>query len=274
MKYLRLPLLLLLLILHHVVWANSRTFKQAQVIAERQAELMGIRISQQARARSFDKVSSPVVSPDAMTSSGETAYYVFPYGEDKGYVIVSGDDKMPEIVAYSDTGTMDESHISEGCRDFLQAYKKVVEAISTGDAEALRLLSQKRGLMASSDYQQPKVSPLLSDIAWNQGTPYNNMCPYDENMQRRCLTGCVSTAMAQVLMYWKYPSALLADIPAYISSQKYSIPQIDKSEEYDWDNMLPTYRDDDSNYTQQQADAVAKLMMHCGAALKNLCLKR
>lgn len=267
MKFLRLQLFLLLLIVHHAVWANPRTFKQAQAIAERQAQLMGISISQQARARSFDKVSSPVVSPEAMTASGATAYYVFPYGEDKGYVIVSGEDQMPEIVAYSDKGTLDEDHISEGCRDFLQAYKKVVEAISNGDDKALRLLSQKRGLMASSDYQQPTVSPLLGDIAWDQGTPYNNMCPYDENMQRRCLTGCVSTALAQVMRYWKYPSALLADIPAYISSQKYSIPQIDKGEEYDWDNMLPTYRGDANNYTQQQADAVAKLMMHCGAAL-------
>lgn len=268
MKHLRLSLFLLLLIVNHAVWATPRTFKQAQDIAERQAKLMGISISQEARARSFNHASLPITYADATISTGTTAFYLFPYGENQGYTIISGDDQMPEIVAYSDKGTLDENHISEGCREFLQAYKQMVEAITRGDDNALKQLGKKRNLMASQDYQQPTVAPLLGDIAWNQGTPYNNMCPYDKDMQGRCVTGCVATAMAQVMMYWKYPEALVEDIPAYFSSKKYQIPEMKKGEKYDWDNMLPTYGYDESSYTQQQADAVAKLMLHCGAAMK------
>ena len=49
------------------------------------------------------------------------------------------------------------------------------------------------------------ISPLLGDIKWDQSTPYNNMCPkYDGT--NVAATGCVATAMAQVMMYWKYPN--------------------------------------------------------------------
>lgn len=267
MKHLRLQSLFLLLILHQLAWAGPRTFKQAQAIAERQAARMGVTISGQAKARSFG--SSPSVSADAMTSSGTAAYYVFPYGEDKGYAIVSGDDQMPELVAYSDKGTLDETHMPDGCRYFLQAYKAVADAVAKGDEKALRQMAQKRGLLASADYKQPMVEPLLGDIQWNQKEPYNLMCPYNAHYECHVATGCVATAMAEVMRYWKYPNELKADIPAYTSisgSEVYEIPQINKGETYDWDNMLPQYVS--GQYTDGQANAVAKLMYHCGAAVQ------
>ena len=276
MKRSRLFTMCLMLLGLQSAWAGPRSFRQAAAIAEKQAAKLGVTITQQAKARAFSDVSSAAArsssaaNSSAAASDGEAAaYYVFPYGDNQGFAIVSGDDQMPEIVAYSDKGTLDENNMSDGCREFLQAYKQMAEAVAQGDADALKLVAQKRALSASSSYKQPTVAPLLADISWDQNSPFNDQCPYDQESQKRCYTGCVATAMAQVMRYWKYPAQLVDDIPAYVSNEKYEISQINKGETYDWENMLPRY-DAASNITDQQRAAVAKLMYHCGAAVQML----
>lgn len=92
------------------------------------------------------------------------------------------------------------------------------------------------------------------------------MCPkYDDT--NLSATGCVATAMAQVMMYWKYPNELKADINEYkTSTHELTVAGETKGQKYDWDNMLPSYYK--GNYNQTQADAVAKLMLHCGKAVE------
>ena len=73
---------------------------------------------------------------------------------------------------------------------------------------------------------------LLGSIQWDQIIPYNQMCPM-YNSTDRSVTGCVATAMGQVMMYYQYPKTLQADIPAYVTRTKYlSIPQSNKGESY------------------------------------------
>lgn len=92
------------------------------------------------------------------------------------------------------------------------------------------------------------------------------MCPLYKGTNRS-VTGCVATAMAQVMMYYQYPKELKATIKAYTAkSYGIQIPEISSGATYDWDNMLPDYSK--SDYNSAQADAVAKLMYHCGAAVK------
>lgn len=256
MKHFRLLTIAVSLIMQQAAWAGPRTYQQAQAIAERQAAKLGITISQQGRARSLSTA----------------AYYVFPYGEDKGFAIVSGDDQMPEIIAYSDKGTFDEKNMPENCRSFLQAYKQMVEDAAKGDEYALKAMAQKRILKGTKDYQQPTISPLLGEIAWDFIKPFNNLCP------QKHYASSASVAMAQVMKYWEYPKELKEDIPAYTSytdqvpDEKYEIAQINKGESYDWDNMLPVYAPywEDPNYNDEQANAVAKLVAHCGAAVQTI----
>ena len=240
MKRSRLFTMCLMLLGFQSAWAGPRSFRQAAAIAEKQAAKLGVTITQQAKARAFSDVSSAAAksssaaNSSAAASDGEAAaYYVFPYGDNQGFAIVSGDDQMPEIVAYSDKGTLDENNMSDGCRAFLDAYKQMAEAVAQGDEEALSLVAQKRGFMAASEVKHPEVAPLLGDIQWNQLEPYNGMCPYNETKQQRCYTGCVATAIAQVFRYWKYPKELKEDIPEYESFQtatfeQYDIPKIEK----------------------------------------------
>lgn len=245
-----------------LAWAGPRSFQQAQAIAERQAALQGIIMDQQ----QVSKARKQYLLNGSSSSETATSYYIFDNGADKGFTIVSGDDELPEIVGYSAHGNSENLMKTEGCAAFLKAYQKFVAAFTQGDDKARKILAEQRALKADGRYQQPKIEPLLGVIAWNQETPYNKMCPKYEG-SKLSATGCVATAMAQVMMYYKYPKELKADIPAYTTAtNKLKVNAISKGEKYDWDNMLSTYTEGEYNTTQ--ADAVAKLMFHCGAAVQ------
>lgn len=259
MRSKHLHLLLLLLMMSLASFAGPRSFQQAKEIALRQAAQLGISMDETSSAKAKSKRVKSV--------SGEVpAYYVFPNGEGKGFTVVSGDDRLPEVVGYSDKGTYDEENLPSNYVGFMKAYEEMVGQLDNGDSRASASIAEAKALR-SSGYQQPTVAPLLGSIQWNQMTPYNNMCP-KYNGSDRSVTGCVATAMAQVMMYYQYPKTLQTDIPAYVSRTKHlSIPQINKGESYDWDNMLPQYASyEPLNYTDAQAAAVAKLLYHCGVA--------
>ena len=251
--------MLLLLMMSLASFAGPRSFQQAKEIALRQAAQLGISMDETSSAKAKSKRVKSV--------SGEVpAYYVFPNGEGKGFTVVSGDDRLPEVVGYSDKGTYDEENLPSNYVGFMKAYEEMVGQLDNGDSRASASIAEAKALR-SSGYQQPTVAPLLGSIQWNQMTPYNNMCP-KYNGSDRSVTGCVATAMAQVMMYYQYPKTLQTDIPAYVT-KKYGIAigRINKGEIYDWDNMLPQYASyEPLNYTDAQAAAVAKLLYHCGAA--------
>lgn len=259
MRSKHLHLLLLLLMMSLASFAGPRSFQQAKEIALRQAAQLGISMDEASSAKAKSKRVKSV--------SGEVpAYYVFPNGEGKGFTVVSGDDRLPEVVGYSDKGTYDEENLPSNYVGFMKAYEEMVGQLENGDSRASTSIAEAKALRGSG-YQQPTVAPLLGSIQWNQMIPYNKMCPM-YNSTDRSVTGCVATAMAQVMMYYQYPESLQADIPAYVSRTNHlSIPQINKGESYDWNNMLPQYASyEPLNYTDAQAAAVAKLLYHCGVA--------
>lgn len=252
-------LLLFLLLMAMPVLAENRSFRQAREIAERHAAKNGAHIGLQSVKR------AKVLNKQQSTTSSR-GYYVFPHDGNCGYTIVSGDDRMPEIVGYSTTDTYSEENMPDGMKHLMQAYEAMATALANGDTKVERCLAEKEALAADSTYRQPRVAPLLADIVWGQTEPYNNLCPmYDD--QRRTLNGCVPTAMAQLMMYYQYPQTLQSDIPAYqTQSYQLNMPSVSAGERYDWDNMLPQYSG--SAYTAAQANAVAKLMYHCGLSAK------
>ncbi len=267
MKNNRLLLFAGSLLIPMVVMAGPRSFQQAKAIAEKQAALLGVTIDQKAMTKARKQGSKGEIT------LSQQSYYVFPNANSKGFTIVSGDDRLPEIVGYSSQGSYDENNLPEGFVSFMEAYQNLYNKVNLGDAEALKNLAEIkawRNKKNASAASTSAVAPLLGDIAWDQTSPYNNMCPRYDSVHVAA-TGCVATAMAQVMAYYKYPKQLKADIPGYVNRWNgipMEIPTITREEGvYDWDNMLPKYNKE-ANATQQQKDAVAKLMYHCGAAVK------
>lgn len=257
-----LLLLSLMLLLSVSAIAGPRSYQQAKAIAQRQAAMLGIEMDAEVAASAK---AAPRMSVSSAVSPSATCYYVFANGEDKGFTIVSGDDRMPEVVGYSAQGTYDPDHLPANYVGFMKAYQETVEALLKGDAQVSGGLAEARQWRAERA-GTAAVAPLLGGIKWNQRAPYNNMCPLYEGTNRS-VTGCVATAMAQVMMYYQYPKKLKSTIESY-NTQTYGIqiPEISSGATYDWDNMLPDYSK--SDYNSAQADAVAKLMYHCGAAVK------
>ena len=267
MKNNRLLLFAGSLLIPMVVMAGPRSFQQAKAIAEKQAALLGVTIDQKAMTKARKQGSKGEIT------LSQQSYYVFPNANSKGFTIVSGDDRLPEIVGYSSQGSYDENNLPEGFISFMKAYQNLYNKVNLGDAEALKNLAEIkawRNKKNASAASTSAVAPLLGNIEWDQTSPYNNMCPRYDSVHVAA-TGCVATAMAQVMAYYKYPKQLKADIPGYVNRWNgipMEIPTITREEGvYDWDNMLPKYNKE-ANATQQQKDAVAKLMYHCGAAVQ------
>ena len=190
-----------------------------------------------------------------MNSTGdEAAYYVFNVGQDQGFVMVSGDDRTPAILGYAESGQYNQQQLPAN-----------VKAWFDGIAEQMAWLDRTEG-----KYERPRlklerdaVKPLLKST-WNQGAPYNNMCPIDPTTSERSVTGCVATALAQVINYHRYPRQTTAAIPAYTTSTlSISMPEIPVTT-IDWDHMLNSY---DGTTTTAQQNAVAQLMLLCGQAV-------
>lgn len=267
MKNNRLLLFAGSLLMPMVVMAGPRSFQQAKAIAEKQAALLGVTIDQKAMTKARKQ------GDKGEMNLSQQSYYVFPNANSKGFTIVSGDDRLPEIVGYSSQGSYDENNLPEGFISFMKAYQNLYNKVNLGDAEALKNLAEIkawRNKKNASAASTSAVAPLLGNIEWDQTSPYNNMCPKYDSVHVAA-TGCVATAMAQVMAYYKYPKQLKADIPGYVNRWNgipMEIPTITQEEGiYDWDNMLPKYNKE-ANATQQQKDAVAKLMYHCGAAVR------
>ena len=253
-------LLVLGLLTLQVSHAAPRTLQQAKAIAERQAKALGIVVDQQ--TVQYSKAAPGLFSD----LDAEEPYYVFNNGDNRGFTIVSGDDLLPEIVGYSDRGTFTSENMPVQLKDFLDGYKHMVADLLSGDSHAKSVVMERNNQLLTAPGSSPVHTPLLGTIVWDQGYPFNNLTPMKDG--EHCVTGCTATALAQIMAYYKYPSALLEDIPAYTTrTNGYEMPSISKGQTYDWDNILDMYKNS-SEYNDTQAFEVAKLMLHVGCALK------
>lgn len=193
--------------------------------------------------------------------SGE--YYAFNASAADGYVLVSGDDRMPAVIGYSDEGKFDADAIPDNMREWLETY-----------AEQVRYVQTHAGVRIQSSTDQTSIGnvyPLLGNIKWNQSAPYNNMCPTFSNngTTQRTVTGCVATAMAQVMYYHRWPETGTGSNTYTFNlnsdeQQPLTLSADFSQSRYDWANMLPNYT---GNETSTQNNAVAKLMSDCGVAM-------
>ncbi len=179
---------------------------------------------------------------------GANDYYVFNASDGSAFVIAAGDDRAEPVLAYGE-GTMNMADLPCNLQGMLSHYKEQIDWLLDHPGAEVQL-------SASSSQV---VYPLLHSH-WSQGVPYNNMCPYYKG--QRCVTGCVATAMAQVMYYWKYPNELPDLIGYSTMGGEIVLPDLPPVT-LDWDNMLDGYGYPHT-YTEEQGNAVAVLMRYCG----------
>lgn len=199
--------------------------------------------------------------------------YVFNVAKDEGFVIVSNDDRTEPILGYSDNGHFDPENMPENMRAWLQGYADQIAWLNEhGDEESAVATMPS---LTGTPVKQP-IAPLMTTL-WNQDTPYNDLCP-EYATGEKSATGCVATAMAQVMKYHEWPQAQTLAVPGYDKDYNNSpcIPVAAlPATVFDWSNMLEVYpyHYDSNNVkiadcTDAEATAVATLMRYCGQSLK------
>ncbi len=194
-------------------------------------------------------------SPRRGQTAEETAYYyVFNAADNGGFVIVSGDDRTAEVLGYAYEGTFDEAALPAHIKSFLQTYADEIQYLDDANITESQRAPHRE---ARQDYE--KIQPLMKS-RWDQGAPYNNLCPSG------CPTGCAATSTAQVMYHHKWPAMTTATIPSYrTSSNRFNLLSIPDSTVINWDDMCDTYSYGASSASRQ---AVAELMKYVGQAIK------
>ncbi len=252
------------------------TMMMADDVTPQQALEQASQFVKSRKARGGGPRLAPGTQPKLTLASRVSDLYVFNINGDAGYVIVSNDDVAVPILGYSDSGSFDPNNIPDNMRAWLQGY---ADEIAWAKKHAIKVVDETPHVLANAPRLtegtavKAAVAPLLK-TTWNQDAPYNNNTPYygEDNGYYvfsktyvegydHCATGCVATAMAQVMKYHEWPKSETPEIPNYTwANFGDDLDQLVPTT-FDWEHMKDSYTGSETDAT---ATAVATLMQYCG----------
>lgn len=195
-------------------------------------------------------------------TSNKQSFYVINDEEHNRFVIVSSDDRLYKILGYSDNGVFNGDSIPLGLTDVLVGYDQQYEYLLQNEAKIKMNARSKAGT---------KVEPFIK-TKWGQADPFNSLCPENPDIitkflldQKNCATGCVATAMAQVMNYYQYPNYGVGSSSYVTSSYGFALSMDFSSQSFDWQNMANSY---DVTASQLQKSAVAQLSYAAGMSVR------
>ena len=179
-------------------------------------------------ANPIDKAEARLVAQEFVGIDDATSddvpiapYYIFSRGAGKGFVIVSGDDSTPPILGYTDQGDFVLDELPEQLKAMLENWAVGIGKIQAapkrvGPKRSIseRLETARRGVESFKEKWQDV--PILCQTHWHQSSPYNDLCPVNEQ-GKRAVTGCVATAASQIIYYYRKdnPAELQHNTPTY-----------------------------------------------------------
>lgn len=202
------------------------------------------------------------------TASENPAFFVF-NTENQGFVIISGDDALSPVLAYSKDNPFDFSHMSSGLEALLGDYETAISYAVRKDLKATTTVKEEWANLLQGELKSAFAIDsvqAMTTTKWGYGSPYNNMCPADPKASvkngGRCPAGCAAVAMAQIMKFWNSP---VKGIGSNIYGSNYG----DLSANfgltwYDWKNMPDVVENSSPGY---QKNAVATLIYHCGVSV-------
>ena len=188
-------------------------------------------------------------------------YYVYSRGENKGFVIVAGDDCLPTILGYTEQGNWDDNTVPPALAEMLECYASAVE---NAQADGTNVPMDNEAKLRKAAATKVDIAPLVSSH-WHQSSPYNDNCPVITSNGNKALTGCVATAASQILYYWRkdLPSTLQSTTPTYGYGDAPVTRSVPKGTPLKWDLMKDSYS---GSEPADIKDAVAEFVFATGAA--------
>ena len=200
---------------------------------------------------------------DLTKAAGFTNLYIF--NAEPGFVVMAADDCVQPILGYSLTGHFVAENMPENISGWLQGYSDEIQFAIDSKAKPSAETAKLWKDLIEGDSKAAKTTIVVDNLlttTWDQTYPYNALCPRDPSTNQLTVTGCMATAMAQIMKHWDYPVRGKSE---NFYSTDYGILYVNFGEsEYDWANM-PSFLTSAS--TQEQIEAVATLMYHCGVAV-------
>jgi len=195
-----------------------------------------------------------------ITYKEQIVYYIINYGNNSGFVIISGDDSTKPILAYSDKNNFNITNKNNTSNKWLNNYKKfVVQESKNSKSKKTKQFTAEWKWLKNNSAQKKTIAimPLMDDIRYSQGAGWNRDCPLDaEGPDGRALVGCVATAMGQIMKYWEFPQSGVGS-KTYQHSKYGSLSANYQNTIYNWDEMSKDTPDGEN----------AKLLNHCGIAV-------
>lgn len=190
------------------------------------------------------------------------AFYIFNLGENRGFILAAADDRLKPVLAYADAGAFPSEQIPDNLQAWLDFYESEFQYLMNHN------LSVAEEGFSPTDFSSSasSVEALLGNTKWDQLYPYNLQCPYSEVYSEHTATGCLATAMAQIMYYHQWPLSGTGS-NSYnldINAENFYLSADFGQTQYAWQNMLDTYNPES---TEEQKQAVALLMYHCGVAV-------
>lgn len=185
------------------------------------------------------------------------SFYVVNDNANNRFVVVSADERLDSILGYSDNSCFDISSMPDALFELFNGYNQQYEFL-LANASSIHQRTPLKSVTKA-------VEPLIKS-QWGQSSPYNDQCPENLGLGdgSQCATGCVATAMAQVMNYYQYPSICKGYYSYYTESQHIFQSMDFNQLKFNWNNMLDVYND---NSTDEQNSEVAKLMHACGVSV-------
>ena len=230
-----------MLLLLNVILVQAAPITQSEALRKAAEFIIGGKGNYaRSMVRGADNISS--VSSTLTIAESRDAFYAFNLPDKGGYVIVSGDDKMPAVLGYAESGSYDAANMPVNMKAWMQGYVEQYEYLQSHSNVKAASLTAVTG---------SPILPML-DTHWAQGSPFNDLCPIVE--EERTVTGCVATAMAQIMYYHQWPRKTKQAIPAYTTrTHSLIIPEMGVTN-IDWDNMT--------------LNSMATLMRLCGSSVE------
>ena len=230
---------------------------QAATVSEQQAQQLAAQFFGTAQ---LTQAARPALALKAKKTKGvnnnTAAYYVF-NNNTGGWVIIAGDDRARTVLAYNDEGNFNPATIDDNTQWLLDSYAEIINNL-TPDMGSTYVDAPATGKQA--------IKPLLTCM-WGQTAPFNFQCPYYK--EKRCPTGCVATAIAQVMYYYKWPQHS-PEIRSYTPRNNDLAGEFQEelpATDFDWSLMKDFYSRDETDETDPSNAEVAKLMHYVGQAM-------
>ncbi|MCL2845693.1 MAG: C10 family peptidase [Chitinivibrionia bacterium] len=277
-------IILAVMIAASIIWANRVSPQTAENLAINFVETElgeqareNIRLRHTARRTTERRLDGrfPRSQDSAQDDEEITLLYVFNINEatDGGFVIISGDDAARPILGFSQNGNFDENNLPPNFRFWLDFLKSEIAFAQENDIEQSEEIREEW-----DSFLQGSTQPIFSNTVlplirqkWDQRAPFNDSTPLDGS--QRSITGCVATAMAQIMAFHQHPARGTGQSQAYRTRTRgINVPAVNFNVAYRWNDMRDVYTNQfgqiAAGITATQRSAVAQLMRHAGVSVQ------